>query len=127
MRSARNEVSQARLAGNSGSDASYCFASQILRPFGHAISNRQWLARLENAVTRGKQTPEVNSNRHIRDACSVQTFTSISPRRRLSPFSIFTFPSSVAARRSSAISNRERLARLETMPNPLKIKAGHDF
>jgi hypothetical protein len=91
------------------------------------ISNRQWLARLENAVTRGKQTPEANSNRHIRDACSVQTPASISPRRRFSPFSIFTFPSSVAARRSSAISNRERLARLETMPNPLKIKAGHDF
>ena len=72
------------------------------------ISNRQWLARLENAVTRGKQTPEANSNRHIRDACSVQTSASISPRRRLSPFSVFTFPSSVAARRSSAISNRER-------------------
>jgi len=108
-----------------------------------AISNRQWLARLENAVTRGKQTPEVSSNRHNRDAYSVQTPACISPRLGLSPFSIFTFPSSVAARRSfsnftfplsapprgsfSAISNRERLARLETMPNPLKIKAGHDF
>ena len=65
MQSARNDVSPARLAGNSGSDASYCFASQILRPFGHAISNRQWLARLESAVTPTKQTSEPFSNRHI--------------------------------------------------------------
>ena len=114
-----------------------------------AISNRQWLARLENTVNRGKQTPEASSNRHIRDgrqirnACSLQIPASISPRLGLSPFSISTFPSSVAARRSfsiftfpfsnaprgasSDISNRQWLRRLETMSNPLKIKADHDF
>jgi|ERR1700723_300762 len=95
-----------------------------------AVSNRQWLTRLENAVTHRKQTPEVNSNRHIRDgrqiwdACFVQTPTSISPRLRLSPFSIFTFPFSNAPRGSfSAISNRHSLE-LETMSNPYKTKAG---
>ena len=137
------------LRTRSGTPARFSFPISHFEFTPSAISNRQWPARLENAVTRGKQTPEVNSNRHIRDgrqiwdACFVQTPTSISPRLGLSPFSIFTFPSSVAARRSfsnftfplsapprgsfSAISNRERLARLETMPNPLKIKAGHDF
>jgi hypothetical protein len=29
------------------------------------ISNRHFLARLENAVTHGKQTPKVDSNRHF--------------------------------------------------------------
>src|ERR1700722_417267 len=70
-----------------------------------AISNRQWLARLENAVTRGKQTPEANSNRHIREgrqirnACSAQTPTSISPRAAFPyfPFSLFHFPTRRAA------------------------------
>ena len=48
-----------------------------------------------------------------------------SPSLPPSTFSIFAFP---AARGSfSAISNRERIGRLETMSNPLKTKAGHDF
>ena len=100
--------------------------SNAARGTSSVISNRQWLARLENAVTRGKQTPEAKSNRHIRegrqirDAYSVQTFTSISPCSRLAPFSIFTFP-------TSDISNRQWLRRLETMSNPLKINADHDF
>jgi hypothetical protein len=80
------------------------------------ISNRHFLARLETLEIRDEQRGGVNSNRHFWEGwpAIVQCLAGAAAENLL--------PSACCQ-----ISNRQRLARLETISNLLKIKAGDDF
>lgn len=81
MQGLQNEESRTKLAGTSVRDPRHSSVSARSRGLNLRGSNRQFLMRLESAVTSTKQTPESISNRHIRDGCRIMFTASASSKR----------------------------------------------
>ena len=108
MRSAQNERSQAKLAGNSASDPRHSSGAVCSRCLNLRGSNRQFLARLESAVTSTKQTPESISNRHIWDGCGIMfTMSASSDRISNSSTTAFKVPGTSMKTHAERFSNRD--------------------
>jgi hypothetical protein len=81
MQGRQNEESRTKLAGTSVRDPRRSSLSARSRRLNLRGSNRQFLVRLESAVTFTKQTPESISNRHIWDGCRIMFTASASSKR----------------------------------------------